>query len=83
MLTTTTNDDDDDDDGRKDGDGDIDNCELNLFFLKMDHLHHRMEIKRAPIKGPWAGRTLTRMPPVLVNNEILVAVDTTLIDWHE
>ena len=51
-MTTTTNDDDDDDDGRKDGDGDIDNCELNLFFLKMDHLHHRMEIKRAPIKGP-------------------------------
>ena len=43
LLTRTTNDDDDDDDGRKDGDGDIDNCELNLFFLKMDHLHHRME----------------------------------------
>ena len=36
------------------------------------HPHHRMDFKRAPMKGPWTGQTLTRMPPVLVNNEQLL-----------
>ena len=55
-------------------------CHDALMFK--DHPHHRMVFRRAPVKGLWAGQTLTRMPPVSVNKEqqffgFLVAVDTT------
>ena len=36
---------------------------IKMFTLKLDHPHHRMEFKKAPCKGPWAGQTLTSMPP--------------------
>ena len=38
-------------------------CEW-VFFLQMDHPHHRTVFKRPPIRSSWTGRTPTRIPPV-------------------
>ena len=40
---------------------------ISFFFLKMDHPHHRMEFKRAPVRGPLAGHTPTGMPHISDN----------------
>ena len=56
-----------------------------LVLVNKDHPHHRMEFERAPIKGPWVGRTLTRMPPVLINTTKTFLVKlkrNTSITWH-
>ena len=47
----------------------------------MNHPHHRMEFKKAPIKGPWAGQTPTKMPPVLVNKELFTELVGFFFGW--